>query len=95
MIMNTLFVLCSMSLGMQVSCYTLIGKSIGAMDIPLAKRYRKMLTMVGVSLQLTECISLYALRGYVVQLYTELEDVQKLSVDGMQVVAFCVFFDCC
>ena len=41
-----------MSLGMQVTCYTLIGKSIGAMDIPLAKRYRKMLTAVGFSVQL-------------------------------------------
>ena len=75
MIMYTLFILCSMSFGMQVSCYTLIGKSIGALDIPLAKRYRKMLTVVGVSLQLTECLCLYIFRGYVVQLYTELEDV--------------------
>ena len=51
-IMNIMCVLYAISLGMQVTCYTLIGKSIGAMDIPLARRYRKMLTAVGISLQI-------------------------------------------
>ena len=93
--MNTVITYTCLTMGLQVACYTLIGKTIGARDVKQAIRFRKILTIMGISLQFIMSASIYFSRFMIAEFFTNIEELQLIVGDALRVIALVCFFDCC
>lgn len=74
-ILNTLYVFFCITIGIQTTAYTLVGREIGAKNVAGAKRYRDLIILIGITLALAEGLTLYLFRGMIARVFTNIEEL--------------------
>eukprot|EP00347_Sterkiella_histriomuscorum_P000139 403377020 len=92
-ILNVLYLLFTMTLGLQVAGYSLIGQAIGSQNIILAKGYRQMIFIIGLVLTLFQSTFIYTMREQLAVFFTDIEELRVLIVSTLQIVAFVQLVD--
>lgn len=80
-------------IGLQTAGSVLVGQSIGALDIPSAKRYQIIVQLFGILISLTVGSIIYFCRGLITHYYTNIDEVIELTDVLLQFLAVFHQFD--
>eukprot|EP00347_Sterkiella_histriomuscorum_P024571 403330654 len=93
-ILNIMYIYFCFTIGLQVAGYSLIGQSVGAQNIPLAKQYRTMLFYCGTLLTLIQSGSLFFLRFQITNFFTNIGPLVAIVSETLKTVALVQLTDC-